>query len=113
MKKLSFVFSILVILGILFFAGTLFAADGVLVDKNGNSLEGFSNVYFDENGNPYPVYNEETGLWYSVVIIGINEDGTIRCRLGLPTGTGGSDFNGPGDKEEKLNGHNHHNGPVT
>lgn len=98
MKKLSLALSILLILGGLLFAGVLFAAEGVLVDKNGNPLEGYSNLYFDENGNPLPVYNEETGQWYSVVIVGTTEDGKIICRIGLQQGGGGDTGGGHGNR---------------
>jgi hypothetical protein len=82
-KKISITF--IALFSILFVAGICFGAlqMGTLVDANGNPLEGFSNVYV-ENGKAFPVYNYNDGKWYSVIIIGYDENGNPICRLGLP-----------------------------
>ena len=72
-------FSIVLIAGICLGAIQM----GTLVDDQGNPLEGFSNVYV-EDGKAFPVYNYNDGKWYSVIVIGYDEDGNPICRLGLP-----------------------------
>ncbi len=96
LKKMALCLLVLFTLGIVI-AGFAVATVqlGTLVDENGDPLEGFSNVYI-EDGKAYPVYNEEEGKWYTVIIIGNDENGNPICRLGMPTGTGTGDY-GDGD----------------
>jgi hypothetical protein len=79
---IAFVFVVVLIIG-----GTAMAApiQGLLVDKMGTPLAGFSNVYI-ENGQAYPVYNSETNLWYHVYIIGTGVNGVPLCTIGRPMG---------------------------
>jgi len=97
MKKKHLVFLGLTFLIVLFGAGMVMAApqQGVLVDENGDPVEGFSNVWI-ESGVAYPVYNTATHLWYSVFIVGTGENGVVLCALGEPLGTRG-DFRGDRD----------------
>lgn len=91
-KRITLGFLVLFVLGIVI-AGFAVAAVqlGTLVDENGDPLEGFSNVYV-EDGKAYPVYNEEDGKWYSVIITGNDGNGNPICRLGLTL-----DTTSPGD----------------
>jgi hypothetical protein len=97
MKKKFYVFPVLAIMVVLFGTGAALAApqQGLLVDKNGTPLEGFSNVWI-ENGVAYPVYNPSTHLWYSVFIVGTGEGGVVICNIGEPLGTD-TDFRGGND----------------
>ena len=83
-KRISII--VLALFSAIFVAGICLGAIqiGTLVDDQGNPLEGFSNVYV-EDGKAFPVYNYNDGKWYSVIIIGYDENGNPICRLGLPT----------------------------
>ena len=100
MKKLSFIFLGLTLLIVLCSAGMALAApqQGLLVDKNGDPVTGFSNVWIVD-GVAQPVYNPTTNLWYSVFILGPNENGVILCDVGAPLGLKG-DYRG-GDKHHQ------------
>ncbi|MBN2223389.1 MAG: hypothetical protein JW765_01805 [Deltaproteobacteria bacterium] len=104
MKRLPLMFAGLTILIVLCTAGMALAApqQGMLVDKNGDPVTGFSNVWI-ENGVAYPVYNPTTHLWYSVFITGTGDNGVVICTIGAPLGTGG-DFHGgyEGDDDDDL-----------
>ena len=86
MKK-TFLVSLFILLAVIITAGMVLAApqQGLLVDKDGTPIKGFSNVYV-ENGRAYPVYNAHDQLWYNVFVIGTAPDGTLLCALGLPMG---------------------------
>jgi hypothetical protein len=88
MKKNAIFISAFVIATLLLAAGMALAApqQGLLVDKYGAPVTGFSNVYI-ENGRAYPVYDPADQLWYNVFVIGTAPDGTVLCRLGASTGT--------------------------
>jgi hypothetical protein len=92
MKKLSFVFFGLMLLIVLFSAGTALAAvqQGLLVDKYDAPVTGFSNVWIVD-GVAQPVYNPTTHLWYSVFILGPNERGVVLCNVGPPLGIWGNE----------------------
>jgi hypothetical protein len=72
---------------VLLVAGTVLAApvQGLLVDKMGLPLAGYSNVYI-VNGQALPVYDSNTNRWYHVFIIGTGENGVPLCVLGKPMG---------------------------
>ncbi len=88
MKRNAFIISALVLITLLFAAGIALAApqQGLLVDKYGTPVTGYSNVYI-ENGRAYPVYDSEDQLWYNVFVIGTAPDGTVLCTLGASLGT--------------------------
>jgi hypothetical protein len=94
MKKLSLIFLGLTLLIVLCSAGMALAASqqGLLVDKNGDPVTGFSNVWIID-GVAQPIYNPTTHLWYSVFILGPDENGVIICNVGAPLGTRG-DYRG-------------------
>jgi hypothetical protein len=102
MKKLSLLFLGSLLLVALFAAGTALAApqQGLLVDKNGDPVEGYSHVWID-NGVAYPVYNPTTQMWYNVFIIGTGENGVVLCTLGKPLGTV-ADFHGGYEEGEHI-----------
>ncbi len=95
MKKLSFVFLGLTLLIVLCSAGMALAApqQGLLVDKYGDPVTGFSQVWIVD-GVAQPIYNPTTNLWYSVFILGPNEKGVILCTVGSPLGLKGNDEGG-------------------
>lgn len=101
MKKKVSIIPVLLLATVLFAAGTALAApqQGLLVDKDGTPVEGFSNVWI-EDGVAYPVYNPTTNLWYSVFIIGTGEDGVVRCTIGEPLGARGDFDDGDDDGTE-------------
>ena len=92
MKRNLLLISASVLITFLLTAGMVLAAppQGLLVDKDGTPVKGFSNVYV-ENGRAYPVYNAADQLWYNVFVIGAAPDGTALCRLGQPMGVDSSE----------------------
>jgi hypothetical protein len=103
-SQISAAETLIVLFSIMFVSGICLGAIqmGTLVDAQGNPLEGFSNVYV-EDGKAFPVYNEEEGKWYSVIVIGTDENGNPIYRLGLPldpTKLGDPLKNEGGDGEE-------------
>jgi hypothetical protein len=102
MKKIPLLFLGSVLLISLFAAGAAAAAptQGMLVDKNGDPTEGYSNVWIVD-GMPQPVYNPATHLWYSLFIIGTGENGVVICALGPPLGTRG-DYEGGFEPHEHV-----------
>ena len=88
MKRNIIFVSAFVIIALLLTAGMVLAAppQGLLVDKDGTPIKGFSNVYI-ENGRAYPVYNAAEQLWYNVFVMGTAPDGTALCTLGASLGT--------------------------
>ncbi|MBN2223105.1 MAG: hypothetical protein JW765_00365 [Deltaproteobacteria bacterium] len=106
MKKQSLMFLGLALLIVLFSAGMALAApqQGLLVDKNGDPVTGFSNVWIVD-GVAQPIYNPTTHLWYSVFIVGTGENGAIFCNVGAPLGARG-DFRGGHER------HEHRHGPL-
>lgn len=102
MKKLSFIFLGMTLLIVLCTAGAALAApqQGLLVDKYGDPVEGYSNVWIVD-GVAQPIYNPTTHLWYSVFILGPGENGVILCVVGAPLGTRG-DYRGGHENEQQL-----------
>ena len=86
MKRMILI-SVFMLIAALLIAGTVMGApqQGLLVDKDGTPVKGFSTVYI-ENGRAYPVYNSTEQLWYNVFVIGSAPDGTVLCALGQPLG---------------------------
>ena len=92
MKRNLLLISAFVLIALLLTAGMVLAAppQGLLVDKDGTPVKGFSNVYV-ENGSAYPIYNAADQLWYNVFVIGTAADGTALCTLGQPMGVDSSE----------------------
>jgi hypothetical protein len=87
MMKKTLLVSLFILLAVIITTGMVIAApqQGLLVDKDGTPIKGFSNVYI-ENGRAYPVYNSTEQLWYNVFVVGSAPDGTVLCALGQPLG---------------------------
>jgi hypothetical protein len=84
MKKSLYLF--LVVAGVAMFttAGAVAASrQGLLVGETGDVITGYSAVIID-NGLAYPVRDLEADTWYTVIIIGTGDDGTILCTVGEP-----------------------------
>jgi hypothetical protein len=88
MKRTALIFPVLVLLILSFGAGAALGAvqQGLLVDKNGDPVEGFSHVWIID-GVAQPIYNPTTHLWYPVFILGSSENGVVLCAVGAPLGT--------------------------
>jgi hypothetical protein len=91
MEKRLFLIAAFALTAVLMVAGTAVAAPqhGLLVDKNGTPVMGYSNVYVYD-GQANPVYSSNTQLWYTVFVIGKSSDGTVLCELGQPMGVDSS-----------------------
>jgi hypothetical protein len=87
MKKNIFLVSAIALIAVFLSVGVTMAApeQGLLVDKNGTPIKGYSNVYIHD-GSAYPVYSADTNLWYTVFVIGKAPDGTVLCIIGHPLG---------------------------
>jgi hypothetical protein len=102
MKRLVLILLGSVLCIILLAAGAALAAtqQGLLVDKNGDPVEGYSNVWIVD-GVAQPVYNPTTHLWYSLFIVGTAKNGVVLCVLGPPLGTRG-DYEGGFERHERI-----------
>jgi hypothetical protein len=87
MKKRNLLLIVSALVLLLVSAVSAGAVEGLIVDRQGLPLEGYSNVYIID-GKPQPVYNLSEHRWYDVFIVGASENGTPLCNV-VPSDTFG------------------------